>query len=183
MDVVQEFFINGRLYRASNCSIVTLIPKSKEANRIKDCMPIACCSTIYKIIFKVLATRMGKVLDTIVGQNQAAFVKGQNIHNQILLTYELIKVYERKCGIPRCLMQMDIQKAYDTVDWKAFGFPWKFTIWIMIFVSYVSYRFNVNEKYTNIMEAKRGLRQGDPILRLLFVIVIECLNKYPYKML
>lgn len=186
---VQDFFRNNRMYRAVNCSSVTLIPKHKGAKEIKDYRPIACCSTLYKIISKILANRLSKVLGTIVGNNQAAFVKGQKIHNHILLTYELIKGYERKRISPRCFMQMDIQKAYDTVDWNALekilnevGCPRQFTNWIMIAVSTVSYRFNVNGYKTEIMEARRGLRQGDPISPMLFVIVMECLNRYLYKM-
>lgn len=186
---VQDFFRNNRMYRAVNCSSVTLIPKHKGAKEIKDYRPIACCSTLYKIISKILANRLSKVLGTIVGNNQAAFVKGQKIHNHILLTYELIKGYERKRIYPRCFMQMDIQKAYDTVDWNALekilnevGCPQQFKNWIMIAVSTVSYRFNVNGYKTEIMEARRGLRQGDPISPMLFVIVMECLNRYLYKM-
>lgn len=52
----------------------------------------------------------------------------------------------------------------------------------MIVVLTVLYRFNVKGQYTNIMEAKKGLRQGDPISPMLFVIVMECLNRYLYKM-
>lgn len=59
---------------------------------------------------------MGKVLNNIVDQNQAAFVVCQSIHNHILLNYELIKGYSRHGGIPRCMVQMDTQKAYDTID-------------------------------------------------------------------
>jgi hypothetical protein len=86
-------------------------------------------------------------------------------------------------------MQMDIQKAYDTVDWNALekilsevGCPQQFTKWVLTMVSTVSYRFNVNGHQSEIMAAKRGLRQGDPISPMLFVIVMECLNRYLYKM-
>jgi hypothetical protein len=86
-------------------------------------------------------------------------------------------------------MQMDIQKAYDTVDWNALekilsevGCPQQFTKWVMTMVSIVSYRFNVNGHQSDIMAAERGLRQGDPISPMLFVIVMECLNRYLYKM-
>ncbi|XP_058727134.1 uncharacterized protein LOC131598565 [Vicia villosa] len=52
----------------------------------------------------------------------------------------------------------------------------------MTAVSTVSYKFNVNGYHTDIMEARRGLRQGDSISSMLFVIVMECLNRYLCKM-
>lgn len=107
---------------------------------------------------------MGRVLNNIVSQNQVAFVPGQVIHNHILLTYELIKGYNRRGGTPRCMMQLDIHKAYYAIDCKALkcilmeiGFPMHFIDWIMILVTFVSYRFNINGNITNIMEAKCGL--------------------------
>ncbi|GAU38712.1 hypothetical protein TSUD_396400 [Trifolium subterraneum] len=184
LGAVHDFFENGRLYKAANCTLVTLIPKTPEAKRIKEYRPISCCSTIYKIISKILTKRMGEVMTSIVGQNQAAFVPGQIIHNHILLTYELIKGYNRNGGTPRCMMQLDLQKAYDTIDWNAMecvlnevGFPKQFTKWIMIAVTSVSYRFNINGNHTTVMKANRGLRQGDPISPLLFFIMMEYLNR------
>ena len=82
-------------------------------------------------------------------------------------------------------MQVDIQKTYDMVDWNALekilnevGCPRLFTNWIMNMVTTISYRFNVNDHHTDIIEAKRSLRQGGPISPMLFVIVMECLNRY-----
>ena len=56
----------------------------------------------------------------------------------MLLAFEIIKGYNRKGGMPRCMLHMDIQKAYDTMDWPAMktildevGIPRKFTSWIM----------------------------------------------------
>lgn len=73
---------------------------------------------------------MEEVMTSIIGQNQTAFVLRKVIHNHILLMYELLKGYERKNGTTKCMMQLDIQKAYDTIDWKAMecvlreiGFP------------------------------------------------------------
>lgn len=57
------------------------------------------------------------------------------------------------------------------------GFPRQFTNWIMIIVTTVSYHFNVNGKLSTVMPAKRGLRQGYPISSLLFVLVMEYLNR------
>lgn len=74
LKVMEDFFVNGRIFKAPNCTLATLIPKIKEAKKIRDCMPISCCSNIYKIISKIMTTRMGKVLTSIVDQNQVAFV-------------------------------------------------------------------------------------------------------------
>lgn len=80
-------------------------------------------------------------------------------------------------------------ESIDTVNWNALESILnevdcliRFTKWIMTAVTTVSYRFNVNECYIEIIEARRGLRQGDPISPILFVIVMEWLNRYLFKM-
>ncbi|XP_058726138.1 uncharacterized protein LOC131597458 [Vicia villosa] len=116
---VMEFFDHCRLYKPFNRTAVTLIPKSNNVKTVKEFRPIAGCTTFYKIISKVLTTRLGKVLPDIISLCQAAFVPGQKIHHHILLAFELMKGYERKGGTPRCMLQLDLQKAYDMVDWRA----------------------------------------------------------------
>lgn len=120
VEAIQDFFTNNRMYKDVNCSTVTLIPKHNGSKEIKDYRPNAFCSTLYKIFEKMLANRLSKVLGAIIGDNQVAFVKGQKNHNHILLTYELIKGYEKKRISARYLLQMDIQKAYDTINWNVF---------------------------------------------------------------
>lgn len=47
----------------------------------------------------------------------------------------------------------------------------------MIYVSSVSYMYPINGNYTELLQVKCGLRQGDPISPLLFVLVMEYLHK------
>lgn len=113
---VLDFFRDGGFDARFNRTLVTLIPKHDQAIKVKDYRPISCCTTVYKIISKVIANRLSKVLGSITSNNQVAFVPGKKIHDHILLAYELIKGYSQKGGMPRCMIQMDIQKAYDSVD-------------------------------------------------------------------
>ncbi|XP_058755140.1 uncharacterized protein LOC131628305 [Vicia villosa] len=140
-----------------NCALLTLIPKFPAAKHVKDLRPIACCTTLYKVISKILTNRLSKVIDTVVDYSQPAFIPGK--------------------------------KAYDTLEWQALedimremSFPPKFIRWIMLRVMTVSYRYNINGHYSDYLPAKRGLRQGDPISPLLFVIAMEYLHRCLRKM-
>ena len=57
---VRDFFNNNRLYRAVNSTLVSLIPKKKEVVSIRDMRPISCCTTLYKIISKILTARLDR---------------------------------------------------------------------------------------------------------------------------
>ncbi|XP_058726565.1 uncharacterized protein LOC131597923 [Vicia villosa] len=136
-----------------------------------------------------MTKRLGTVLPSIVSLNQSAFIPGQVIHNHIMMAYELLKGYTRKGGPLKCMLQLGLPKAYNMVDWNALetvlhevGMPHMFTHWINIVVTNVSYEFNINGHTTDIMQARRGLRQRDPISPLMFVIMMDYLDRLLRKM-
>lgn len=49
-------------------------------------------------------------------------------------------------------------------------------------VSTVSYRLCINGDHSNLMVAKRGIRQGDPISPFLFVLVMEYMSRLLHRM-
>ncbi|XP_023752887.1 uncharacterized protein LOC111901263 [Lactuca sativa] len=67
---------------------------------------------------KVLGTLLGWSLGDIVSKNQSAFIPGRSILDNILLAQELIVGSKNKRGVPKCTIKIDIQNAYDKVDWK-----------------------------------------------------------------
>ncbi|XP_074305003.1 uncharacterized protein LOC141639928, partial [Silene latifolia] len=70
------------------------------------------------VISKLLCNRLSMVLPDLVSENQGAFIKGRSIIENILICQDLFKMYNRQAVSPRCLFKIDLQKAYDTVEWN-----------------------------------------------------------------
>ena len=83
------------------------------------------------------------------------------------------------------MLKLDLSKAYDRVDWlfllwvlEAFGFSKRFRDLIFVLVSSASFSVLVNGSPSSFFKASKGLRQGDPISSVLFIILIECLGRF-----
>lgn len=182
-DAIKEFFTTGKLLKEVNSTIIFLVPKSSTALKVSDYRPIACCNVLYKCISKILTERIKNGLNKLVSVNQSAFIPRRLIHENIIVTQELLRGYNRKNGVKRCAFKIDLQKAYDTVSWSFlesiltnFGFHHIMVKWIMTCLSTSSFSICVNGSSYGYFSGARGLRQGDPISPYLFTLVMEVLN-------
>ncbi|XP_021987007.1 uncharacterized protein LOC110883597 [Helianthus annuus] len=180
---IKDFFRSGRLLQEINHTFLALIPKVNTPTYVTDYRPISCCNVIYKAISKILTNRLLEGIDDVVSINQSAFIPGRRISDNILLKQELLLNYHRNSGPPRCAFKVDIQKAYDIVDWDflratllGFGFHDTMVNWVMSCVTSTSYSISINRDIHGYFKGQRGLRQGDPISPYLFTLVMEVLT-------
>lgn len=60
---------------------------------------------------------MQKVIATVINEAQSGFIPGRKIVDNIILATELVRAYQRKHISPRCMIKIDLQEAYDSVEW------------------------------------------------------------------
>ncbi|XP_039011849.1 uncharacterized protein LOC120140931 [Hibiscus syriacus] len=104
----------------------------------------------------------------IISPNQSVFVKGRSIVDNNLLAQDIVKGYGRKNISPRCVIKIDLQKAFDSVHWgiipiilKALDLPTSLIDWIVSCYSNASYSIAFNGSLIGFFKGAKGLRQGN----------------------
>lgn len=175
----------GEMPIGLNETFICLIPKVNCPQKVMEFCPISLCKVVYKLVSKVLANRLKKILPEVINESQSAFVPGRQITDNVLLAFETIHCIDQRRKGKTGLMEikLDMSKTYDRVEWAfmevmmrklVFGERW---IWLMLMcVKMVSYSVLINREPKGNITPTRGLRQGDPISPYLFLICAEGLT-------
>jgi hypothetical protein len=133
LNSLKEFHEHEFIKRSLNANFKVLIPKKSGASDVKDFRPICLIGSVYKILSKILANRLKVVLGAILSPTQNAFIQGRQITESVLIANECLDS-KLKSGIPGLLCKLDVEKAYDHVNWNflmymlercGFGAKWR----------------------------------------------------------
>lgn len=73
-----------------NYGLITLIPKLKGANNIKQFRPICLLNVDYKWFTKVLTMRLSRCAGNIISPAQTAFIPGRFILEGVMMLHEVL---------------------------------------------------------------------------------------------
>ena len=162
--------------------IALLEKKGKNQSKIKNWRPVALLNIDYKIFTKALAKRLEEHIPTIINSDQSGFVKGRYIGESVRFVEDLISKFDNE-NIEGIVLQLDFEKAFDSVEWEfMFEVLRKVNLGDQ-FISYVRCCYtdiysciNNNGFATNWFELGRGVRQGCPLSCLLFILCVEIMS-------
>ena len=177
---VNSCFKKGEVSKMFKLSFTTLLPKdSGSLLEIKNFRPISLLNITYKIITKALANRISPFLSNLVHPDQAAVIKGRSIQGHNHMIRDLISLANLR-GDNACILSIDQQKAYDRVSHE-----WIFKVlnhcnigdsflrWVKILNTGATSKILLNKILTSEYKLLRGVRQGDVLSPILYILCLE----------
>ena len=150
--------------RRLNSTFLVLIPKKRDVVDIRDFRPICLVGGLYKILAKILANRLRRVVGKVVLEALNAFMEGRPILDGALIANKVVDamLWRKESGV---LCKLDIEKVYDPLDWDfllkvmtkmSFGSKW--TCWISWCISLATFSVMLNGSPSGFFWSSRGMR-------------------------
>ncbi|GJR02333.1 RNA-directed DNA polymerase, eukaryota [Tanacetum coccineum] len=179
---VKWFFDHGNFATGCNSSFVTLIPKVVDPKLVSDYHPISLIGSLYKVVTKILASRLSLVISDLISDVQSAFLPNRQILDGPFIINEILARCKAKKQ-QAMIFKVDFAKAYDSIRWDflddvltSFGFGSTWRTWIRGSLSSGRASILVNGSPTSEFQFFRGLKQGDPLAPFLFLLIMEAFH-------
>ncbi|KAF7839575.1 60S ribosomal protein L17-2 [Senna tora] len=136
-----EVFQSSKIPKEWNKSLIYLIPKGNNPSDIRSFRPISLCTSLYKIISKILGNRLKSFIPNLISFHQGAFVLGRKAVDNTIIAQELTYCLKKKRGGKWgwMMIKLDLEKAYDKLNWS--------------FISDVLRKMNVPPHVVNLIES------------------------------
>ena len=179
-DALNEAYRLGELSSSQKQAVITLIAKDgKDPFSLKNYRPISLLNVDYKILTKILAKRIKKVLNEIIMGDQVGYMKGRNIGEAIRIIDDII-FHTSRYNLSGFLLAIDFEKAFDSISHQflqkvlsSFGFGPSFQKWVkVLYTNTLSCVLNEGGS-TGYFKVERGVRQETLFLRTSLSCVLK----------
>ena len=164
-------------------SYLRLLPKEgKDLDYLKNWRPITLSNCDIKLITKSLSQRLGTNLDSVISQQQTAYLKNRQITDNLNLMQHLIEKSNDQ-NSSAMIVSLDAEKAFDSVEhWYIKEILHKIGLTDFCKTFELLYKGQevkivLNQNIAGSYNIKNGVKQGDALSCILFILGIEPLIK------
>ena len=176
--LLNSYMNNGRILSKFKAGIIKLVPKIPPYNEIGNFRPISLLNVDYKIFTKILSNRLQPILENLIHESQFC-IPGKDINEMNNLVRDILD--EMQCShSDSFFVSVDFRKAFDTISHEflyqvleRYGFPPTFISIIKELFRDAGSHLLINGHKSKKIKLKSGTRQGDPISRDVFTLMLN----------
>uniref|UniRef100_A0A803TZS1 Reverse transcriptase domain-containing protein n=1 Tax=Anolis carolinensis TaxID=28377 RepID=A0A803TZS1_ANOCA len=181
--IMNDVLNNKELPNSWRYATITVIPKEgQDLKNVKNYRPISLLNSDYKIFTSILADRLKTFLMEWIGEEQTGFLPQRQMRDNVREIINIIEHYECTKKEELALLTIDMEKAFDNLNWdffklliKELDMGYKFSNAINQIYDKQEAKIKINTSESKNFMIQKGTRQGCPLFPLLFIFSIEIL--------
>ena len=189
LELYNEAYKRGKLNPSARQGLISLLPKgNKDSLLLKNWRPLTLLNLDYKILAKMMASRIKNVLDYIIGPQQTGFMCNRQISENIRKTMDVIAYANQNRNSRWLIISIDFEKCFDRCTYSGifgalsyFGFGDTFTNWCKLFFSNFQSCTQNDGFQSQFFTKTRSINQGCPISPYLFLLLGEIMTHKLYE--
>ena len=164
-------------------SIICPIYRKVDRMQCKNYRPITLLNVAYKIFATTLCKKLTEIMEGKLGEYQMGFRPDRSTTDNIFI---LRQIYEKwqEYNIELHNVFMHFNQAFDSKNrstvtklLKEMQIPGKIKRLVTLVTQHTKAKIKLNSEYTEQLEVKIGIRQGDPLSTILFCTVMGVIDE------
>ena len=157
--------------------IIVLPKPGKDPRLCEWYRPISLLSSEYKILTKIIATRLEQVIPSLVNVDQTVFIHNRSLSENVRRLFNIIHCAKSMAN-PVIAISLDAEKAFDHVEWHSAVLEEIYfspNILRLICILYLNptAMIQTNTVISTRLPLSPGTRQGCPLSPLIVALIIE----------